>query len=225
LPTERQLSEMFGLSRNSLREAIRVLDILGIIRVDQGSGMVIDTSRVSSSVTSHLSFALLLNRHKLNELFEARLLVETECAGLAAQRATLDEIAELHAVYTEMVAAGPDRDKGIECEMRLHALITKAGRNTILEKILDSFVDILRDSRYATVPRNGVSEATIVSQRRIIEAIESRDVPGARMLMYKHIAEVAERVRAAMLGSGSIATSAGGTDIPGTAGHKGGSHG
>ena len=225
LPTERQLSEMFGLSRNSLREAIRVLDILGIVRVDQGSGMVIDTSRVSSSVTSHLSFALLLNRHKLNELFEARLLIETECAGLAAQRATQDEIAELHRVYAEMVAAGLNRGKGIECELRLHSLITKAGRNTILEKILDSLGDILRESRAATVPRNGVSEGTIESQRRIIEAIEARDVPSARMLMYKHIADVAERIRAATLAVSALTTTVTGNDVQGVAGHEGGSHG
>lgn len=227
LPTERQLSEMFGLSRNSLREAIRVLDILGIVRVDQGSGMVIDTSRVSSSVTSHLSFALLLNRHKLNELFEARLLMETECAGLAAQRATPDEIAELHRVYAEMLAAGPNRGKGIECELRLHCLITKAARNTILEKILDSLGDILRESRDATVPRSGVSEGTIESQRRIIEAIEARDVPSARMLMYKHIADVAERIRAATLAASMVASDiasdvAGGL-VQGLESHEGGS--
>jgi len=53
LPPERQLSEMLGISRNSLREAIRVLDMLGIIRVDQGSGMVIDATKVSDVVTRH----------------------------------------------------------------------------------------------------------------------------------------------------------------------------
>jgi GntR family transcriptional repressor for pyruvate dehydrogenase complex len=136
LPPERELSEMLGISRNSLREAIRVLDMLGILRVDQGSGMVLDASRVSDSVTRHLSFALLLNREKLNELFEARLVIETECAGLAAERATSDEIAVLKSVHAELAATGADRERGIRCELLLHDLVARAARNSVLEKIL-----------------------------------------------------------------------------------------
>ena len=111
LPPERQLSEMLGISRNSLREAIRVLDMLGVVRVDQGSGMVIDSSRVSDAVTKHLTFALLMNREKMNELFEARLVVETECASLAALRASESERALLEA---KMMAAMAEATVGMQ---------------------------------------------------------------------------------------------------------------
>lgn len=198
LPPERQLSEMLGISRNSLREAIRVLDMLGILRVDQGSGMVIDTSRVSDSVTRHLSFALLLNREKLNELFEARLVIETECAGLAAGRTTPEELAHMRSVHAELAASGANREQGIRCELMLHSLVAKASRNTVLEKILSSLSQILRESRETTVPSSGVTARTIESQAKIIDAIARRDPDAARALMSEHISAVAERFKSSL---------------------------
>ena len=195
LPPERELSEMLGISRNSLREAIRVLDVLGIIRVDQGSGMVIDATKVSDAVTLHLSFALMLNRDKFRELFEARLIFETECAGLAAERATDKEIAELRETYGKLVANRSDRARGIEYELSLHAITARAAHNTVLEKILSSLRQVLRESREQTVPSSGVTPATVELQEKIIDAIGRHDKTAARALMYEHISAVAGRVR------------------------------
>lgn len=197
LPPERQLSEMLGISRNSLREAIRVLDMLGVLRVDQGSGMVIDSSRVSDAVTKHLTFALLLNREKLHELFEARLVVETECAGLAAVRADQEERETLRRTYQELCASRTDRPKSIALEIELHNIIARAARNTVLEKILSSLKQILKESREATVPRTGVSTETIQVHERLIAAIEARDQASARTIMREHISAVAERIKKA----------------------------
>ncbi|PKL74294.1 MAG: hypothetical protein CVV27_21235 [Candidatus Melainabacteria bacterium HGW-Melainabacteria-1] len=195
LPPERELSEMLGISRNSLREAIRVLDMLGIIRVDQGSGMVIDATKVSDSVTRHLSFALLLNRDKLRELFEARLVIETECAGLAAERATPADIAALRAAYADLVESRADRAKGIQCEIQLHALTARIAHNVVLEQILSSLRQILRESRETTVPLSGVTMTTVEYQEKIVDAIGRHDKASASALMHEHLVAVAERVR------------------------------
>ncbi len=195
LPPERELSEMLGISRNSLREAIRVLDMLGIIRVEQGSGMVIDASKVSDTVTRHLSFALLLNRKKLSELFEARLVVETECARMAAERATPADIKALREAYAELAESQADRSKGIQCELHLHALTAKAAHNVVLEQILSSLREVLKESRETTVPSSGVTAATMEYQQKIVDAIGAHDQDTARALMYRHLAAVAERVR------------------------------
>lgn len=198
LPPERQLSEMLGISRNSLREAIRVLDMMGVLRVDQGSGMVIEASRVAESVGRHLSFALLLNREKLFELFEARLVIETECAGLAAGKATVEEVEEMKRVYSELTSMGTDRETGIQLELKLHNLVAKAARNSVLEKILSSLEDLLRESRETTVPASGVTQRTIESQERIIGAIARKDPAAARAFMYEHISAVADRLKATL---------------------------
>lgn len=194
LPPERQLSEMLGISRNSLREAIRVLDMLGVLRVDQGSGMVIDSSRVSDAVTKHLTFALLMNREKLHELFEARIVVETECAGLAALRANEEERALLHRTYAELCASRSDRPKSIALEIELHTIIARAAHNSVLEKILNSLKQILKESREATVPHTGVTPETVKMHEKLIAAIDARDSQGAAALMRGHIAAVADRM-------------------------------
>jgi|YelNatPaOPRAMG01_1025707.scaffolds.fasta_scaffold45314_2 GntR family transcriptional repressor for pyruvate dehydrogenase complex len=195
LPSERELSQQLGISRNSLREALRVLEMMGVIKVTHGSGMVIDASRVSEALTRPLSFALLINRRKLNELFEARMVVESECAGLAAERATLDEINALKAAYDRLLQYRFDRKKGIHCELLIHDLIAKASHNEILQEILKSLRHILKESREITVPSSGVSTETVELQARIIDAIARHDTQNARLLMHEHIRSVANRVR------------------------------
>lgn len=195
LPPERELSEMLGISRNSLREAIRVLDMLGIIRVEQGNGMVIDATRVSDSVTRHLSFALLLNRDKLFELFETRMFIETELAGLAAERANPEEIKELESTYAKLVEYKADRAKGIQIEFKLHALTAKAAHNSVLESIFSSLRQVLLESRETTVPSSGVTPTTIVLQGKIVNAIALHDKVAAREYMREHLSAVAGRVQ------------------------------
>jgi GntR family transcriptional repressor for pyruvate dehydrogenase complex len=195
LPPERQLSEMLGISRNSLREAIRVLDMLGVVRVDQGSGMVIDSSRVSDAVTKHLTFALLMNREKMNELFEARLVVETECASLAALRASESERALLHRTYQELCESRTDRPKSIALEIELHNIVARAAHNSVLEKILNSLKQILKESREATVPHTGVTPETVKVHERLIAAIDARDSRSSADIMREHIAAVADRMK------------------------------
>ena len=195
LPPERQLSEMLGISRNSLREAIRVLDMLGVVRVDQGSGMVIDSSRVSDAVTKHLTFALLMNREKMNELFEARLVVETECASLAALRASESERALLHRTYQELCESRTDRPKSIALEIELHNIVARAAHNSVLEKILNSLKQILKESREATVPHTGVTPETVKVHERLIAAIDARDYRSSADIMREHIAAVGDRMK------------------------------
>ena len=195
LPPERQLSEMLGISRNSLREAIRVLDMLGVVRVDQGSGLVIDSSRVSDAVTKHLTFALRMNREKMNELFEARLVVETECASLAALRASESERALLHRTYQELCESRTDRPKSIALEIELHNIVARAAHNSVLEKILNSLKQILKESREATVPHTGVTPETVKVHERLIAAIDARDSRSSADIMREHIAAVADRMK------------------------------
>lgn len=195
LPSERELSSMLGISRNSMREALRVLEMIGVIKVEHGSGMVIDVGKVSDAVTRPLSFALLINREKMNELFEARLIVETACAGLAAERATDEEIDALNKAYEKLYKYQFERAKGIQCELALHDLIAKASHNDLLQRIISSLRQVLRESREMSVPSSGVTPATVESQRQIIESIGRHDAATARELMREHISAVAERVQ------------------------------
>ncbi len=195
LPSERELSTLLGISRNSMREALRVLEMIGVIKVEHGSGMVIDTGKILDAVTRPLSFALMINREKINELFETRLIVETACASIAAERATQEEIDTLKNAYAKLLKYQHDRAKGIQIELSIHDLIAKATHNDVLQKIISSLRQILRESREMSVPSTGVTPATVESQRQIIEAIAQHNPTVAREKMHEHLMAVSERVR------------------------------
>lgn len=195
LPTERELSEALGISRVSLREAIRVLDMMGIIRVEHGSGMVLDSGRVADSVVKPLEFALLLHRGCMDELFEARKLIEVECAGLAAERATPAQVQEMNEVFRRLEERRPDREAGISQEMQLHECLARAAGNTVLTRILVSIRGLLSDSRHRTTPASGVSPFTIELHRQLLRAVEERNREEARRIMRAHLDEVYHRLQ------------------------------
>jgi len=195
LPTEKELAETLAISRSTLRESIRVLDMMGIIKVEHGSGMVIHTSKLSDSILKPLRFSLMLHKHRLLELFETRRLIEVECTGLAANRATVEEVGRIRAIYERLLSCVDDRDQGISCEIELHEQINRSAHNAILYEVLLSVKNLLKVSRDVTVPANGVSPATIESHGKILEAIEARDALKARQEMLRHLDEVYERYK------------------------------
>jgi GntR family transcriptional repressor for pyruvate dehydrogenase complex len=194
LPTEYALTKMLGISRPSLREAIRVLNMFGIIRVDHGSGMVIDTKGLSESVLLSLNFALMLNRSSHRELFEARKMIEVECAGLAAERASEEDLCRLEQKYEQMRLSGDDRERAIQLEVDFHECIADAAKNIIIKKMLFSIRELLRESMHSTVPPSGISEATLGKHRELIEAFRTGNREMARSSMLRHLEEVYRRL-------------------------------
>src|SRR5215470_2292074 len=94
LPAERELAEMFGVSRSSLRQALKVLEIMGVISQRVGDGTYLNTA-APSILAEPLEFLILLDGISFHELMEARLIVEPELAARAAERASDDDLAEI----------------------------------------------------------------------------------------------------------------------------------
>src|SRR6267142_2020597 len=101
LPAERDLAEEFGVSRSSLRQALKVLQIMGVISQRVGDGTYLNAG-APSILSEPMEFLILLDGISFHELMEARLIVEPELAARAARRATAEDIAELQQVLTEM---------------------------------------------------------------------------------------------------------------------------
>ena len=194
LPSERNLAQMLGISRPSLREAIRVLDMMGVIKVEQGNGIIIETSQLSESLIKPLSFALLLNKRVFLELFEARKIIEVECAGLAASRATEEQVKEMFSIFKSLEENKDNREKSITYEIELHECIADASKNLVLKKILTSIKDLLKGSRYMTVPSYGVTAETRKNHSRLIKAISERNSNEARKIMLEHLNSVSRRL-------------------------------
>lgn len=187
LPPERELAENFGVSRTVIRESIRSLVAKGLLEVRAGSGAVVsipDPSLVAESMG--MIMRLRAEGDLFPQIFEVRNLLEVEIAGLAAKRATPEDIRVLEENYERMT-----QDCGIqetaECDVEFHAAIAQATHNGLYPIILDSVIDVLLEVRNMALSIPGAKEEALDFHREIIDCIKVKDVEGARKVMAAHI--------------------------------------
>jgi DNA-binding FadR family transcriptional regulator len=189
LPPERELAAMMQVSRPSLREALRALSMMNVLEVRQGAGTYV-TSLETELLVEHLDFVLSLDESSLLELFEARKIVEIGIAGLAAQRITDEELAELEAGLAISQETLHHPADFLHADEQLHKTITKAARNPIMSRVFDSISRLLMVSRSRTVEITRVREQTVQDHRAIVAALKRRDPEAAQAAMLQHLSNV-----------------------------------
>lgn len=188
LPTERELGEMFGVSRGVIREAIKVLNSLGVVESRQGSG-----TYVSANLTPSVSRALVLSakpeESSLLSLMELRQALEVLAARLAAQRRTAEEVAPiLDAARATEIAAEEDSVHDFEdADLRMHRLIVAAARNPFLQTVQAAVRDIQRDVSSRVVMMAGSIADAAAQHQRIADAIAAQDAVTAAAVMDEHM--------------------------------------
>jgi GntR family transcriptional regulator, transcriptional repressor for pyruvate dehydrogenase complex len=192
LPPERELAAMFQVSRSSLRDAIRALEVMGLVEPRQGEGTVVrDLS--ADSLVNPLSSILLHKRELVSELLDLRRMIEPPLAGRAAARATPEELAHLEDILRRQKQKVDRGELAIEEDSEFHYAIAKAARNSVVLKVLDVFMDLLRESRERSLQVQGRLQKSFTGHRRILSAIRRHDAPAAEAAMRRHIEEI-ERV-------------------------------
>ncbi len=189
LPPERDLAEKFVVSRTSVREALRALESLGLVEIRPGEGTFVREVSVEALIEP-LASMLLSQREAIAELFEARRLLEPAIAGLAAARATGDEIQEMERILEDQakeIAAG---GTGLGQDAEFHAAIAAAAHNRAISRLVGGVMDLLAQSREASLHRPGRPMRSHEDHRRVLEAIRRRDPAGAEQAMREHVIAV-----------------------------------
>ena len=184
LPAERRLAEQFGVSRQVVREAIKRLELQGLLEVRQGSGVRI-VDKLHLPINNSLSLLIPDETDRLRQLQEMRHAIEPSAVRLAAVRATDQQIASLHELQTELEAAA-DNTKAIAIDLRFHRALAEASGNLMFRLILDSVADVGLESRMRTIGRVG-KQTAIEHHARIIEGIEKHDPDAAAHAMTEHL--------------------------------------
>lgn len=195
LQSERELAEQFGVSRITVRDALRVLEARGLIRVKVGaSGGAFVTETNVDQVAESISTMILLKRMSLSELVEARTIVETATAELAAQRAdaaTVDLLAQMVERGRRVVR---EHLPHTEASMDFHVALAEASKNELLSATVRAYRDLLmqplsdmRDVRSARVTQKAHEE--------ILEAIRAHDPDATRKLVLAHLQDFEKRIR------------------------------
>jgi len=188
LPKESELAAELGLSRNSLREAVRALSQLRVLEVRQGDGTYVsslepDLLLESTGFISHL----LLGDTEI-ELYEVRRILEAAAAALAAGRVDIQEKLEL-AQILERMGEAKNVEELVEADVAFHAVIAKAAGNAVLASLLASLATrTMRARLWHGREADGALEETRNEHRRIYEAIMAGDPDLARAAAAAHIA-------------------------------------
>ncbi len=149
LPSEPKLAEMLGVSRSSLREALKGLMFLGLIKARPGYGTYIQSS-LGRAVGKHFQWMLLLQEVKYLELYELRKILEPNVAALAARRATNDDLARMEAAIRGMKASFDRPEQYMAFEMSLHEELAQASKNVAVEAMLRMMYGALAEGRRRT---------------------------------------------------------------------------
>ena len=193
LPSERELAEMLRVSRSSIRDAIRGLELMGLVEPRQGAGTIV--REVSAELLPNpFANALKRRRELVSELLDFRKMLEPPLAARAATHASSDEIAEMDDILRRQEEKQVQGDAAVAEDAEFHYSIALASGNSVVLKVLDILMDLLRDTRERSLQVEGRAQKSLAGHRRILAAIKRHDGDAAKSAMRRHIEDVEEIV-------------------------------
>lgn len=200
LPPERDLAERLGVARSSIREALRILEGMGLIEVRPGAGIF---AREPSEQALREAWANWLRRQReqVMDLLEAREALELRAATRAAERISLEELEQLASLVAQMesyVVSG-DVSGIVRCDRAFHDTLCRASRNQFIATLSATLYDALDEARtsvFTVLPQ--VRSALAEEHRAILEALRQRDIPALERAITYHMESFRKDIRKAV---------------------------
>jgi GntR family transcriptional repressor for pyruvate dehydrogenase complex len=193
LPAERELAETLQVGRSTVREAIRAMESLRILEARPGEGTFL-----VSNPAEHQPDPITANAFKSwdnqRKLFEVRMVIEPDLAALAARRASFEQIMKMRETLEEQEAQLKRGESGIKADTAFHFTLAEAAGNDVLFRIMESLMDLLIETREASLQPTGRTARSMRQHKAILRAIESRDPLAAEKRMREHITEMEQLV-------------------------------
>ncbi|MFI7278103.1 FadR/GntR family transcriptional regulator [Streptomyces sp. NPDC049879] len=188
LPPERELAQRLGVSRASVRQAIVVLEVQGLVEVRHGGG----TYLVGDSLDAEPVERLMERRRRLPDVLEAREALETKLAELAAERRTEDDLTAIAAALDHMEREIAGGGHGVEGDRLFHAAVTAAAHSALLAEFMRSIAEQIAESRTESLRQPGRPARSLAQHRAIQEAIAAGRPGPAATAMRRHVRTVAK---------------------------------
>lgn len=189
LPAERELTEAFQVSRATVREAIRSLESMGMIRSRHGFGTHVLVSAEEAGVAP-LAASLLTAEDDLRDIFDLRKIIEPSIAQLAAANAQPGDIEELEAILKGQrveVAAGKYT---AETDTRFHLTLARIAQNRVLSRLLHALMDLLAAMHEERLREPTRAARSLQGHEDIVEVVRMGDCAAARKSMLEHLSKV-----------------------------------
>ncbi|WOO37777.1 FadR/GntR family transcriptional regulator [Anaerocolumna sp. AGMB13020] len=196
LPAERELSEILGISRNSVREAIRTLDNMGVISSQQGAGNFL-TGNFENNLVESLSMMFLLNQIDYRQVSELRRALEMEALMLAIDNITDEEIQSLVKIISQLEA--DTEANNVVLDKKMHYNIALASKNTLIINILQALSEVLDkfivDLRREILSQEDSRKILMEAHNGMIESLITRDKNLAYESINKHFGIIDEKLK------------------------------
>ena len=191
LPSERHLAERFGVSRGSIRDALRTLETIGLVETRHGQGtfpLELSVDRLVAPLASVMSYRADLQ----DELLDVRRMFEPAVARVAALRATDEDLADLQRILDAQRQKLKMGQSAISEDTAFHAILARATRNRVIMSIMATLNDLLVESRTNSLLQKGRPGRSMDGHEAVVAALRRRDAEGASQAMYNHIDQIAD---------------------------------
>lgn len=196
LPSERTLAARFRVSRGSIRDALRMLETIGLLETRHGLGTFPQELTVDRLVAP-LASVLTVRPDLEDELHDVRRMFEPAVARAAAGRATDEDLADLQRVLDAQRRKIKAGRTAIVEDTAFHAALARATRNRVVVRIMETLNNLLTESRAQTLKQSGRPAQSLEGHEAVVDAVRRRDPDGAARAMRQHIDRIAELLRSA----------------------------
>ena len=195
LPSQDKLAKQFNVSRNTIREAIYKLTVMGLLTTKQGVGTIVNICSPASYMAS-LSDHLLLHPTTVREFIEARVIVEQATVGLAVLKGSPEDLEILSVIIAEQAEAFKNNDPEffVQLDTKFHLELARMSGNSVLLKFLETVRELLHSFIAEVSHLPGGIESAINYHREILEAMRSRDSKKAEDKIVQHLYDVTRRI-------------------------------
>ncbi|MFZ5753068.1 MAG: FadR/GntR family transcriptional regulator [Bacillota bacterium] len=199
LPSERTLAEHLGVSRTSLREALKILAASGVVTIKQGQGIFV-AEQPQPDIYKVLSNRVFTEDYSLEDLYDLRKVLETQAVVWAVRRASEQQLQQLKQIIAETrqkISENPNNSIAIltEHDTNFHNALAEASGNKVLVRVMQNLLDLIEETRTRAFLIPGRGKKSLDDHQKIVDAISSRDSDEARQAMYYHLESVAEDIR------------------------------
>lgn len=189
LPSERELAQQLNVGRSTVREAIRVMESMGLVTVRAGEGTFLVAAAGGAGADS-VAAAFLPSWDSQHNYFEVRRVIEPDLAALAARRATPEQIEKMQGLLKEQEEEIRRGGTGMRSDTAFHYLLAEAAGNEVLVRIMDSLMDRLQETRANSLRVAGRPVQSLKQHQALLKAIEARDAKAAERRMLAHLRDM-----------------------------------
>jgi len=194
LPSERELAQLFNVSRMPVSQALKILEFLGVVHHVRGKGVCVKKIEINH-VLNNIGFLVLDPQRGLHDLFEARQAIEIQAARLAVQRRSDADLEVMEDALLEMERNIIMKKDVSNASLRFHSALINATNNDVIIKINEFLMELLKFSRQESLKETTQQDIALMQHKQIFKAIKQQDADAAVAAMQEHLLDLGSAVQ------------------------------